>query len=130
MRKKLSLAEKIAVLAKHTGVSQAAVAEEVGVPASHINHYFRGKGDVRSELFIEILKSLNIDIEAIVNKEIARLNDIEIEERQGPGETFERLIKSFDKTEREAIIDHLGEFAAAHLGSKAKKQAKVLRELI
>jgi transcriptional regulator with XRE-family HTH domain len=130
MRKKLSLAEKIALLAKQSDISQSAIAEQVGVPASHVNHYFRGKGDVRSELFVEILKTLNIDIEAIINKEVARLSDLDLEEKKNAGETIERLIKSFDKTEREAIIEYLGEFAVAHLGIKAKKQTKVLRELI
>lgn len=130
MRKKLSLAEKIALLAKHSGVSQAAIADEVGVPASHVNHFFRGKGDVRSELFIEILKTLNIDVEAIINKEVARINDLDLEEKKSAGDTFERLVKSFDKTEREAIVEYLDGFAVAHLGVKAKKQTKILRELI
>ncbi|MBS1972659.1 MAG: helix-turn-helix transcriptional regulator [Bdellovibrionales bacterium] len=130
MRKKLSLAEKIALLAKHSGVSQSAIADQVGVPASHVNHFFRGKGDVRSELFIEILKTLNIDIEALINKEVARMNDLDLEEKQNAGEVFERLVKSFDKTDREAIVQYIDGFAVAQLGSKAKKQTKVLKELI
>ena len=95
-----------------------------------MNHYFRGKGDVRSELFVEILKNLHIDIEAIINKSIAKSNDIDIEDRLSAGDAFERLVKSFDKTEREAIIEYVGEFAVAHLGAKAKKQTKALKDLI
>jgi transcriptional regulator with XRE-family HTH domain len=130
MKKKISLAEKVALLAKLSGISQASLAEDIGVPASHVNHYFRGKGDVRSELFVEILKNLHIDIEAIINKSIAKSNDIDIEDRVSAGDAFERLVKSFDKTEREAIIEYVGEFAVAHLGSKAKKQTKALKDLI
>lgn len=130
MRKKLSLPQKIATLAKQSDVSQAAIAEQVGVPASHVNHFFRGKGSVRSELFVEILKAINIDIESIVNKEVARLSGIEVEEKKTAGEVFERIIGSLEKTDREAIIEYLAEFAVAHLGPKAKKQTKLLRELL
>ena len=115
---------------KLSGTSQAQIADQVGVPASHLNHFFRGKGDVRSGLFVEILNSLDIDIESLVNKKIAQLNDIELASKTSAGETFEKLVKSFERTEREAIIEYLGEFAFAHLGTKSKKQTKLLRELI
>ena len=128
MRKKLSLAEKIALLAKNSGVSQSSIAEQVGVPASHVNHYFRGKGAVRSELFVEILKTLNIDIEALVNKEVARLNDLDLEEKKNAGEAFERLMKMMDQPERQAAVDYLVNYSQAALGTKAKPHTKILKE--
>lgn len=130
MKRTLTLNEKIASLAKNSGVSQAALAEKIGVPASHINHYFRGKGDIRSELFVEILKELNINIEFLINKETARLNNIDIDEQSSAGNVFEKLMKAFDKTEKEAILDYLTTFASANLGKAAKQQTKLLKRLI
>lgn len=130
MKKKLSLAEKIAHLAKLSGVSQAAIAEMVEVHPSHVNHYFRGKSDVQAAFFVEILKTLNIDIEAIVNKEIARMNDLDLEEKKSAGEAFERLMKMMDKPVRKAAVEHLIKYSQTALGAKAKPHTEALKETL
>lgn len=129
MRKKTTLSQKLALIASLRGTSQARLAKKVGVQASHLNHFLRGHGDVRSALLVEILSELGIDVEQAVNEELARLNGLELKEKTTPGQAMESLVKAMEPEDRRAFIGYFSKFARTNLGPKANDGVRAMKEL-
>ncbi len=131
MKKNISLAEKIALIAKHSGKSQVSIANKVEIPASHINHFLKGKGDIRSDLFIRILKELNIDIEEVITSKLSQIvNSSESENIQTAGDALEKLLKMMEKPERKSAIDYLEKYSKLAIGPESKPYTKIIKTLI
>lgn len=60
-------------LADLLGLSQAEVARRVGMQASHLNVFLKGRGDLHSLRLMEILKELGIDLEEQLETAARRL---------------------------------------------------------
>lgn len=130
MRKKTSLSQKLALVANLRDLSQADLAKKIGVQPSHLNHYLKGHGDIRSEMLLKILAEVGIHVEDLVNREIARLNSLELKDRVTPGQAMESLLKSMADEDRRALIGYVSKFARANLGAKAGPGVRALKELV
>lgn len=123
------LAQKLALVANLRGLSQARLAKDIGVQASHLNHYLKGHGDVRASLLLKILAELGIDVEQLVNQELARLNGLELREKVSPGEAMATMVKSLGDEDRRALLGYVTKFMRTNLGSRASAHVKVMKEL-
>ena len=127
MRSKPKIAQKCSQLATLNGLTQAELARRLEIKPSNLNHYLRGHGDVHADLFISILKELGIDIEEIVNRELARLNGLSLEEKSTPGAAMEAVAKALPREDRKAMVSFIVKMAQVNLGARAKPHARVLK---
>jgi transcriptional regulator with XRE-family HTH domain len=130
MTKAQILANKLANLAKLRGTSQARLARSLEMQPSHLNHFLKGHGDVRSASLVNILSELGIDLEAIVDKELAKVRGEELVDLMGSGELLESLVASMQNEDRHAFIGYTMKFAIESLGVEAKSKVRRLRTLL
>lgn len=109
------------------GKTQVELARQISMQPSNLNNYLRANRDIHSRHFINILKELGIDIEEIVNREIAALSKMQLEEKIPVGTAFESVIKSLGPTERRTLVRHVIKVADLNLGTRAKPQLQALR---
>ena len=124
------LAQKIARLAKLRGTSQARLARALEMQPSHLNHFLRGHGDIRSASLVNILTELGIDLDSILEKELAKVQGAELVEQMGSGEVLESLVSSMQDEDRHAFIGYTMKFALESLGTQAKSKIRRLRTLL
>ena len=127
MPRSSKLSQKCSLLATLAGLTQAELARRLEIKPINLNHFLRGHGDVHSALFIRLLKELGIDIEEIINKELARLSGLRLEEKMTPGAAMETLARAMSREDRQALISYVIKTAQVNLGSKAKSQTQFLR---
>lgn len=130
MKKTTSLAQKFAILTILKGKTQAELARDIGMKPSNLNHYLRGHSDIHAKHFTNILLALDIDIEALVNQEIATLNGLKLEAREGKlrlGEAVESVAKALPATERKAMLRYVMKLAQLNLGVRAKSQVQAMK---
>lgn len=130
MTKRLPIEQKIVFLAKLRGLTQVELARRLDMQASHLNHYLKGHGDVRSSSFLKILGELGIDMSTVIDQEIAKRRTPLNESQMSAMDVFETLVAKMDKDDRQAFVNYTMKFALVHLGSKARPQIRKLRELM
>lgn len=91
---------KLVQLACTRGLSQAELARRVGMQPSHLNHFLRGHGDVRSSKLLEILLVLGVDLERHLDEALGASGDGGGETE---GESWLRVFHGFDSPERSAL---------------------------
>src|SRR4051812_43889040 len=92
--RKPSLAQECLLLAQVSGMSQASLARKLGLKPSNLNHYLKGHGDIRAETFVRLLKELNVDIEEILNRQLAKSAGIPMESKATTGDALEAIVRA------------------------------------
>lgn len=123
----LNLANKIGILAGLIGMTQAELARRLSLQPSNLNHYLKGHGDVRAELFVRILRELGVDVEDLLNREIATRTGMKLEDRGGLGETVEIVADSLSPGDRKTMLSYLAKMAQVNLGARATPHVKNIR---
>ncbi len=118
MKQKKKLHDKLLILAKAKGITQAEIAKEVGMQPSHINRYFKGSSDLVSEHFVDITRVLGIDIDYTVTAELTKLTTDEDSDVNNLSSSVTYLLNSLDDIGRQTMLKHL--LWAAEKTSKRK----------
>ena len=127
MNKKAKYPQKVALLAVLRGISQVELAKRLGMQPSHLNHFLKGRGDVRSAQLLRILRELGIDVEEALNREVAALSGMKLEGKDSVGEAFESVAKALSPEDRHAMLGYIVRMAQLNLGTKARAQTKLLK---
>lgn len=127
---KSKLPQKFLLLSHLKGKTQVKMAQKISMQPSNLNTYLRGNRDIHSRHFVNILRELDIDIEEILNREIASISEMTLEEKLPVGMAFESMIKSLGPTERRTLVRHVIKIADMNLGNQAKSQIQALRGCI
>lgn len=104
---KKAMNEKLLILAKAKGMTQAGIASNVGMQPSHINRYFNGVSDVTSSHFIEILKVLGINVEQLASEELKVLAGISDTDIKDVNSSVVYLFNTLDEMGRQTMLKHL-----------------------
>lgn len=128
MSLKISLNEKIALLAKAKKVSQSKIAAECNTHSSHINRFFKNKSSVQSDLLIKILKILNIDLELMINVELLNEQDLVMKKEDSPEKSLDFLLKSLNKGERRVVLNNLIRYSLAVSDQDLRSHCQVIRK--
>ncbi len=102
-----NLGEKLSKLAKISEISQTELADQVGVPPSQINRFFRGKSDICSSLLVKILKELEFDVESLIDHKLNKLSDIEKYEPNSLKESVGFLFNELDDLGKQTYLNNL-----------------------
>lgn len=63
---------KLAVLARLKGLSQGRLAQACGISRVSVNRFFCGKSELRASDLSQILESLGIDLEDLIDRQLLR----------------------------------------------------------
>lgn len=126
---KTTFAQKLLLLIRSRGISQVDLAERIGAAPSHLNHYLKGHGDIRSSMLLEILSELGIDLEKIVLDEVAKANGLLALEVPAPGKNFEILVRSLKDRQRKALVGYVQKYLQESLQPSMRPQVRQLKEL-
>ena len=115
--------EKLLILARAQGISQTEIAEDLDMQLSHINRYFNGRSDIGSSHLINILKTLGIDLEDIISKELLNLAGGEDTSVNDLPASVDFLLNSLDAIGKQTLLAQI--LWAAKKTSKKKIPEKV-----
>ena len=100
-----SLGEKIALLAKSQGKTQADIAERIGMAPSQLNRFLKGNSDCTTENLLTILNILDIDLEEIIFQRTRKQTDTE--EVENDSDVVKFLYKNLDEVGQQTQLKHL-----------------------
>lgn len=63
---------KVRELIERRGLTQAEVARRLGMQASHLNLFLKGKSDLVSQRLLQLLKELDVDVEQLVDEALEK----------------------------------------------------------
>ena len=126
----LPFGKKLGMLAKAKGVSQTHIAKTIGLSLSQVNRFFQGQTEIKAEKLIQLMSVLGINIEEIVNFEIAQASGIHISRPNAFGESVEKIARSMKTTKREALIDFFTSYALQNADKKYKSEILDLKKMI
>ena len=118
MGTKKSLGERLSMLAVSSGKTQISIAEQVGIPVSHLNKFFNGHSTMTSDLLVEVLSELNIDLEKLVSERTKKHAQLDENEIETPSDCLKFLYESLDDLGKQTYLSNLA--LAAKYNSKEK----------
>lgn len=127
MNRKITTPQKLAQLASLKGLTQVQMAKRAGILPSNLNLYLRGRKDVNATLFLRLLKALEVDVDDLLNAEIARLHGMQLKEKAPLGDLLEQITNALDGPDRDALLAYTAKVAQVNLGARAKTQVRQLR---
>lgn len=127
MAKKSTFAQKILLLSILKGKTQAELAKGIGMLPNNLNHYLRGHREIQSRHFVNILRELGLDIEESLNREIAAMSEMKLQEKVRLGDAMESVVKALRPTERKTLLRHMARMAQVSLGARSKQNIETIR---
>ncbi len=115
--------EKLLMLARAQGTTQTEIAESLDMQLSHINRYFNGHSDISSNHLVNIMKTLGIDLEAIISKELLRQAGGEDTTVNDLPASVDYLLNSLDAIGKQTLLSQI--LWAAKKTSKKRIPEKV-----
>lgn len=103
MTKLESFGGRVRELTSLMGLSQAEIARRVGMQASHLNVFMKGRGDLHSLRLMEILKELGIDLEDQLDLAIRRQRARKSGQHLHDGEDLLTSLQQISRAERESL---------------------------
>lgn len=107
MSNRKSLGERLALLAKTQGKSQAEIADRINMAPSQLNRFFKGHCDIHANNAIEILKELGLDIEDLLLKRLKDATDLENSDPNSKNETILFLYNKLDELGKQTVLAQL-----------------------
>ncbi len=102
---KKSLGEKLAMLAKSQGKTQAQIADQIGMAPSQLNRFLKGNSDCTTENLLSILHILEIDLEGIISRKTRK--SAEIDDIETVYDCLTYMFKSIDDLGKQTYLNHL-----------------------
>ncbi len=130
MNKKKKLHDKLLILAKAKGLTQAEIAKKVGMNSTHINRYFKGSSDLVSDHFVNIVTVLGIDIDYAVTAELTKLTSDENNDVSDLSSSVSFLLNSLDDIGKQTVLNQLLWAAKTAAQAKGKSFPKSLEDKI
>jgi len=119
----------IALLMSSRGISQVSMAARLGIAPSHLNTYLKGHGDIHATLLIDILKQLDVHVEAAVSEKLARATGLQPKSKEAIGGSIELLIRSLPVSQRKALVGYLRRYFRESLHTSYHTQIEQLGTL-
>jgi transcriptional regulator with XRE-family HTH domain len=113
MSVKKSLGEKLSVLAKSSDRKQSEISESLGMPASQLNRFFRGRSDVNSSNLAAILRELGIDLDRIISERVRKTAGVDEVKIQTTEDCLTYLFRSLDELGKQTYLNSLAWAAKA-----------------
>lgn len=95
---------------------------------SHLNIYLKGHTDIHATSLVRILSELGIDLEALVERELAKARGEELLNHLSPGDTLELIMNKMDREERHAMLSYASRFARVALGRRSESAVRHLKD--
>lgn len=127
MSTRKSLGERLALLAKSQGKSQAEIADQINMAPSQLNRFFKGHCDIYANNAFDILKELGLDIEDIVLKRLKDVAELEQSDPKSKNETILFLYNRLDELGKQTVLAQL--LWAVKLGNKDAIPKKLENEI-
>ena len=108
-----SFGEKLAVLAKSTGKTQALISENLAMPPSQLNRFFKGRSDLTSSNLLLVLAELGINLEELIGKRIRKSADIDSDRIESKEDCLKFLFRSLDPIGQQTYLSNLAWAAKA-----------------
>lgn len=109
---------KVRELIERRGLTQAEVARRLGMQASHLNLFLKGKSDLVSQRLLQLLKELDVDVEQLVDQALekstasdpAKLETAEALET----ENLQNQLLRLPRVDRDSVLNILKKMAPAN----------------
>jgi|GEM_PF-4092123 len=101
------LSQKISILIKRSGRTQAEVADALQMPQSQLSKFLNGHAEIKSENFLKLLLELDVDVCGLVSERIDRQSKMQTQPMSETGDAVQYLLSRLDKFGRENVMNHL-----------------------
>ena len=108
-------------------ISQADLSEQIGINRSSMNRFLSGETDIRASSLIQILESLGIHLESLLENEIDR--QIGKRKATSVGEALETLVREADPVTARTILDSLAKQVKGTKNPSLQQALSVISEL-
>lgn len=123
---KKSFGEKIALLAKSQGKTQAEIADKISMAPSQLNRFFKGNSDCTAENLLSILNILEIDLEGIIFRKTRKF--IETDEIENVFDCLTFMFKSIDEIGQQTYLNQLAWATKASTKKALPKKVQAIIE--
>jgi transcriptional regulator with XRE-family HTH domain len=113
-----SINEKIAWLVRAKGLTQVDLSRRLGIRPSHLSTFLRGHAEIRSGLFVDLLKEVGVDIPTRLDSSLASSQEPSL------GRQFEALVGGLQDGDREALIGYIARFAEENLRRRDRNKVE------
>lgn len=121
---KKSLGEKLALLAKSQGKTQADIADQIGMAPSQLNRFLKGNSDCTTENLLSILNILEIDLEGAISRKTRKSADID--EIENDSDVVKFLYENLDEIGQQTQLRHLEWISNVAGTKKIPKEIKTI----
>lgn len=115
--------EKLLLFARANGITQAQIAKDLDMQPAHINRYFKGHSDIGSSHMLKILKTLGVDLDQIISKELLHFAGDDDTAVNDLSSSVEYLLNSLEPIGKQTILSQI--LSSAKKTSKKRIPAKV-----
>lgn len=104
---KKSIGEKLALLAKSQGKTQAEIADHIGMAPSQLNRFFKGNSEFNTQNLLSVLNILGIDLEEIISRKTRKFADIDEAKIENVYDCLNYMFKNIDELGQQTYLNQL-----------------------
>lgn len=104
---KKSIGEKLAMLAKSQGKSQADIADNIGMSTTQLNRFFRGNSDCTMNNLISVMTELGIDLDTLISRKTRKFAEIDDSKVENVYDCLTYMFRSIDPLGQQTYLKQL-----------------------